>query len=85
MKKHQNSVFTNSFAYKSEFSNVVVFLTGEHSDSKKVIISMHYFSSSRYMPIFILGRQLVLLVCINSALIMSPPARTMNKTPLKPL
>ena len=33
------------------------------------------------MPIFILVRQLVLLVCINSALIMSPPARTINKTP----
>ena len=37
------------------------------------------------MPIFILVRQLVLLVCINSALIMSPPARTVNKTPLKHL
>ena len=35
------------------------------------------------MPIFILVRQLVLLVCINSALIMSPPARTINETPLK--
>ena len=35
------------------------------------------------MPIFILVRQLVLLVCINSALIMSPPAQTINKTPLK--
>ena len=34
------------------------------------------------MPIFILVRQLVLLVCINSALIMSPPAPTINKTPL---
>ena len=44
---------------------------------------MHYFSSSRCMPIFILVRQLVLLVCINSALIMSPPARTINKTLLK--
>ena len=44
---------------------------------------MHYFSSSRCMPIFILVRQLVLQVCINSALIMSPPARTINKTPLK--
>ena len=43
---------------------------------------MHYFSSSRCMPIFILVKQLVLLVCINSALIMSPPARTINKTPL---
>ena len=60
----------------------MVFLTGEHSDSKKVIISMHYFSSSRSMPIFILVRQLVLLACINSVLIMSPPARTINKTPL---
>ena len=61
----------------------MVFLTGEHFDSKKVIISMHYFSSSGCMPIFILVRQLVLLVCINSALIMSPPAQTINKTPLK--
>ena len=34
------------------------------------------------MQIFILVRQLVLLVCINSALIMSPPARTINKTSL---
>ena len=34
------------------------------------------------MGIFILVRQLVLLVCINSPLIMSPPARTINKTPL---
>ena len=37
------------------------------------------------MPIFILVRQLVLLVFINSALIMSPPARTINKTPLNSL
>ena len=37
------------------------------------------------MPIFILVRQLVLLVCINSALIMSPPARTINKIPLNNL
>ena len=28
-------------------------------------------------------RQLVLLVCINSALIVSPPAQTINKMPLK--
>ena len=34
---------------------------------------------------FHLVRQLVFLVCINSALIMSPPARTINKTPLKNL
>ena len=32
------------------------------------------------MPIFILVRTLVLLVCIESALIMSFPARTINKT-----
>ena len=37
------------------------------------------------MPIFILVRQLVFLVCINSTLIMSPPARTINKTPLNDL
>ena len=35
------------------------------------------------MPIFILVRGLVLLVCIKSALFMSFPARTMNKTPHK--
>ena len=80
MKKHRNSVFANSFYTNLNFQTVVS-LTGEHSDSKKVIISMHYFSSSRCMPIFILVRQLVLLACINSALIMSPPARTINKTP----
>ena len=44
---------------------------------------MHYFSSSRCMPIFILVRKLVLLVCITSALIMSFSARTINKIPLK--
>ena len=34
------------------------------------------------MPIFILVGKLVLLVCIKSVLIMSLPARTINKTPL---
>ena len=34
------------------------------------------------MPIFVLVRKLVLLVCIKSALIMSFPARTINKIPL---
>ena len=34
------------------------------------------------MPIFISVGKVVLLVCIKSALIMSFPARTINKTPL---
>ena len=34
------------------------------------------------MPIFILVGKLVLLVCMKSVLIMSLPARTINKTPL---
>ena len=34
------------------------------------------------MPIFILVGKVVLLVCIKSGLIMSFPARTINKTPL---
>ena len=46
-------------------------------------ISAHYFSSSRCLPIFILVGKVVLLVCIRSALIMSFPARTVNKTPVK--
>ena len=37
------------------------------------------------MPTFILVRQLVVLVWINSALIMSLPAQTINKTPLNSL
>ena len=62
---------------------MLVFVTGEDSDNKKVPISVHYFSSSSSMPIFILVEKVVLLVCIKSALIMSSPARTINKTPLK--
>ena len=45
-------------------------------------ISVQYFSSSSYMPIFILVGKVVLLVCKKSALIMSFPARKINKTPL---
>ena len=51
-------------------------------NNKKVPISVHYFSSSRCMPIYILVGKVVLLVCIKSALIMSFPARTVNKRPL---
>ena len=64
------------------FSNIFVFLIGEHSNNKKVPISAHYFSSSIYMPIFILVGKVALLLCKKSALIMSLPARTINKTPL---
>ena len=46
-------------------------------------ISVHYFSSSRSMPIFIKVAKVVLLVCMKSALIMSSPTRTINKAPLK--
>ena len=59
----------------------MVFLTGEHSNNKTVPISVHYFSSSRCMPIFISVGKVVLLVCIKSSLIISFPARTINKTP----
>ena len=45
-------------------------------------ISVHYFSSSRSMPVFILVGKVVLLICIKSALIMSLPTRTINKTSL---
>ena len=48
---------------------MLVFLTGEHSNNKKVPISVHYFSSSRSMPNFISVEKVVLLVCIKSALI----------------
>ena len=48
-------------------------------------ISVHCFIFSRYIPIFILVGKGVLLVCIKSALIMSFPARTINKTPLNRL
>ena len=34
------------------------------------------------MPVFILVGKVVLLICIKSALIMSLPARTINKTSL---
>ena len=37
------------------------------------------------MPIFILVGEVVLLVCIKSALIMSLPAQTINETPLNSL
>ena len=50
---------------------------------KQVPISMHYFSSSRCMPIFISVGRVVLLVCTKSALIMPFPAQTMNKKPLQ--
>ena len=49
-----------------------------------VQISVHCFSSSRYMPIFILVGKVVLLKGIKSVLInMSFPAQTINKIPLK--
>ena len=35
------------------------------------------------MPVFIFVGKVVLLICIKSALIMSLPARTINKTSLK--
>ena len=62
---------------------MLVFLTGEHSNNKKVPISVHYFSSSSSMPIFVSVEKVVLLVCIKSALIMSFPTRTIDKRPLK--
>ena len=80
--KISHTLFAIKKLIKVLISNMLVFLTGEHSDSKKVMISMHCFSSSRCMPSFILVRKLVLLVCIKSALIMSFPAPTINKTPL---
>ena len=69
--------------YKSVFSNVLIFLIGEHSYNKMVSISVYYFSVSRCMPIFILVGKVVLLVCIKSPLIISFPARTINKAPFK--
>ena len=62
--------------------STALILTGKHSNNNKVTISVHYFSSSRYMPIFISVGKVVLLVYITSALIMSFPARTTTKTPL---
>ena len=61
---------------------MLVFLTGEHSNNNKMSISVHYFSSSRFMPILIVVEKVVLLVCIKSVLIITFPARTINKTPL---
>ena len=43
---------------------------------------MPYSNSSRCMPILIFVRKVVILVCIKSALIMSFPPQTTNKTPL---
>ena len=63
-------------------SNILVFRIGEHSDNKKVSISVHYFSPSRCMLIFNLVGKLVLLICIKSALIVSFPTRTIDRTPL---
>ena len=45
-------------------------------------MSVHYFSSSRSMPIFISVEKGVLFVCMKSALIMSFSVRVINKTPL---
>ena len=84
-RKYIKIAFLHFVLYKSAFSNILVFLTGEHSNNKNLLISVPYFSSLRYMPIFILVGKLVLLVCIKSALIMSLPARTINKTPLNRL
>ena len=53
------------------------------SNNKKGLICVHYFSSSRCMPILILVGKVVLLEGIRSALIMSFPAQTINKIPLK--
>ena len=80
MTVHQNSVFANSFHTNLHFQRLG-FLIGEHSDNKKVPIPWH-LGSSRFMPIFILVEKVVLLVCTKSVLIMSFPARTINKTPL---
>ena len=67
---------------KFAFSKISVFLTGEHTNNTEVPISMHYFGSSRFMPIFILVGKVVLLVCIKSTLIMSFLALTIDKTSL---
>ena len=84
VRLHENAskqCFRQFVLYKSTFSNILVFLIRELSNNKKVPISVHYFSSSRFMPIFILVGKVVLSVCIKSTLIMSCPARTINKSP----
>ena len=60
-----------------------VFRMGEHSNNKNVPISVHYFSFSECMSIFISAGKVVLLVCIKSVVIISFPVRTINITPLK--
>ena len=69
MKVHQNSVFVNLFHTILHFQTYWLFLIGEHSNDKKVPLSVHYFSSSGCIPIFILVGKVVFLVCIQSALI----------------
>ena len=83
MKMHQNSVFADSFCTSLQLQNIGFFV-GEHSDNKKVPISVLYFSSSRCMPIFSLVGKVFFffLVFIKSTSIMSFPALTINKTPL---
>ena len=46
-----------------------------------IFISVHYFSSSKCMPILILVGKVVLLLCIKFALIMLFHVWTINKTP----
>ena len=65
--------------YISAFLNISVFLIRERFNNKKVPISGPYFSSSRFIPIFILVGKAVLLVCIKSALIMSFSAQKIIK------
>ena len=70
MKVDENSVFANSFCTNLRFQTLI-FLTGELSDNKNAPIPVHYFSSSRFMPIFISVGKVFLLVCIKSALTLS--------------
>ena len=56
---------------------MLVFLFGEHSNNKKLLISVQYLNSSGCMLVFILVAK------VWFSLIMSFPARTINKTPFK--
>ena len=62
------------------FSNIFAFQTGQHFKQSKLVVSGHYSSCSSYMPILIKVQQLIPLLCIKTDLVMSLPARTINKT-----
>ena len=66
MKVHQNKVPPIRSIWICIFKHIG-FSDWRTLQNKKVPVSVHYFSSSRCMPVFSLVGKVVLLICIKSA------------------